>query len=130
MLAAEEPDEITIEVVEKLVHIDNIAGGDPLSACWSFRRDRLFLFINGEGISGETPKGKLSLLRIAIVEHGGDEVPGMAVVALDQHGPDIGLAGEHANIIGIKLAVADNATIHLLQDDVFNLNFGIHGVFL
>lgn len=129
-LAPEEPDEVTIELVQELVHVNHVAGGDALAACRSFWRDSLFHLVDGKSVGGETPEGQLGLLRVAIIEDRGNEVPRVAIVTFDEHGPDIRLAGQHTNVVGVELAMANHAPIHLLEDDIFDLNFGIHNVFL
>jgi len=106
------------------MNVNDVAGADELTRGWAFQLDNVVLFDQVvEGIFGEAAQGELGFIGVAVVEHCGHEVPGVAVVTLDKHCPDISLAGEDLDIFAVEFAVADDTAVHSSEYDVFNLSF-------
>jgi hypothetical protein len=123
LLVAKEANEVAIKFAKELMDIHDITGADALTRDRAFRLDGLFVVDDVESIFREPAQRQLSLLRVAIIKDSGHEVPGMAIVAFDEHGPDIRLAGEHVDIFAVELAVTHNAAIHPSEYDVLDLAF-------
>jgi hypothetical protein len=122
---AKERSEVSIEIAQKLVHIDNVPRGDRIAHGGCFELEcRLFRFDKFlDGLFAQLAKGELGVLRIAIIEHRGDEVPGVAIGAFDEHGPHLRFTGYDVNVLGVELVVTDDASFHPVEHDLFDFDF-------
>lgn len=121
-LALEKLDEVAVEVVEELVHIDDVPGGDGVAGGGAFGFDEC-VDVEILHLLGETAQRELGFLWVAIVEDGGDEVARVAVVAFDEHRPDIGFTGEDLDVLRIEFAMADDTAMHASEYDLLDLTF-------
>ena len=108
--------------------VDDIARCHGVTGWRCFGDDLRFLrFLDLlEGRFTQAAEGELRLFRVAVIEHGCHEVAGVALVALDQHGPEVRLARDDVDVIWAEFTVADAAPLHAIEDDAFDLNFRIH----
>lgn len=131
-MGLEEPGEVPVEFFQELMHVHHVAGGDTFASLWPFGLDSVLLPEAGRRYRflSETAEGELGFLRVAVVHDGGDKVARVAIAALYEHGPNVRLAGDDLDVVVIKFTMAYNASTHALQDDLFDLYFGIHDFFL
>jgi hypothetical protein len=117
---AEEGVKIAVEILEEEVHVDNITRRDQGTLSRAFGQDidlvaasMVTMISLQDGVFGEPAESQLRILGIGVIEDGSHKVPRVAILALDQHGPDVRLARDDLDVVCAVFAVADNAPVHI-----------------
>src|SRR5690606_8678976 len=132
---AEKRLEVAVELLQEEMHVDHISRVNARTIDRSLWLDPVFLGLlvalaMDDRFLGQPPERELRLLRVCVIEDRGHEIPGVAVLALDQHRPDIRLAGNDLDVVGAVFAMADDAAVHVSKDDLLDIDVWIHDFLL
>ncbi len=115
---SKQPLEVAVEALEELVHVEHVVGRDGRPTRGRWLRGRWLVV---DVLLAEAAQGELGFARVAVAEDGSDEVASVALDALDDHHPHVGLAGEDLDVLGREVAMADAAALHPVEDDPLDL---------
>jgi hypothetical protein len=118
---------VTIEVLEKFVHVDHIGGGHRfrLDILGFFGEDfrRLQFLEPAHRLFAQSSQGMLCFFGIAIVEDSRHKIARVAIGAFDEHRPHFAFPRNDGDIVGVKLVMADDTAFETVEHDTLDSDF-------